>query len=691
MLASLSIRNLCASLLARFVRDQKGAITVVSAIAIPVLIGVTGLVAELGHGLLTKSENQRIADLAAYAGALAYNSTSSSTNMTAAAQRVATMNGIPSSAVSATLVTSPRDSSSQAVLVNISTSNLVLLAPVTKTTASLTIGASSYAQLGAKTDPCIIALNASGTGVTLSGGTSVTASACAVASNNTVTVPCGTRITAKIVNYNSSAAPSQPCSGITANSVSKATTTDPLAANTGVTTAVARVATVAALTSPTAPAAPSSVTGKPIDFAYNASSTQAQATAIGCTATVSGSTWTLTCPSGGTYNFSALTIGGGINLNFNTSGSALNVYNFSQSLSTSATTAFGPGTYNFAQNVTTNGTTTFGAGTYNIGGAFTAGGGATTTFGAGTFNITGGITTGGGTTTTFGAGTFNIGRSASACSGGGMYSICNTSTLTFGGPSTFNLTAGLYNSGGSTLTLGSGTTNSFNIGGSSDGNAVYAGGGSKTIFADATGSSNVFSLNGNFNVASGGGSCMTISAAAQHDIDGFFTTAGGTILGAGVYTVNGYIGLGANGGGDVTCSGSTVGMNGTGVTLVTSGASTMSSGSCSGLSFCIAAGYNNVTLTAPAAGATAALVVIGPASATAGAALTEGASNTSVSGAFYFPKGPISLSGGASIGNGTGQCLTLIGTQISLSGGTTAASTCISSAGSSSSSVSLVQ
>lgn len=174
MLASLSIRNLCASLLARFVRDQKGAITVVSAIAIPVLIGVTGLVAELGHGLLTKSENQRIADLAAYAGALAYNSTSSSTNMTAAAQRVATMNGIPSSAVSATLVTSPRDSSSQAVLVNISTSNLVLLAPVTKTTASLTIGASSYAQLGAKTDPCIIALNASGTGVTLSGGTSVT-------------------------------------------------------------------------------------------------------------------------------------------------------------------------------------------------------------------------------------------------------------------------------------------------------------------------------------------------------------------------------------------------------------------------------------------------------------------------------------------------------------------------------------
>ena len=691
MLASIGIRNMWPALLARFRKDQRGAITVVSAIAIPVLIGVTGLVAELGHGLLTKSENQRVADLAAYAGALAYNSTSSSSSMTAAAQRVAGMNGIPASSVSASLVASPRNSGSQAVLVNISTSNLVLLAPVTKTATSLTIGASSYAQLGAQTAPCIIALSGSGTGVTLTGGTSVTAAACAVASNTTVSVPCGTRLTAKIVNYNSSTAPSQPCSGITANSISKAATTDPLASNSGVTTAVARVATVSALTSPTAPTAPSSVTGKPIDFAYNASSTQTQATAIGCTATVSGNTWTLTCPAGGTYNFSALTIGGGINLNFNTSGTTSTVYNFSQSISTSATTSFGPGTYNFAQNVTTNGTTTFGAGTYNVGGSFTAGGGATTTFGAGTFNITGGITTGGGTTTTFGAGTFNIGRSTSSCSGGGMYSICNTSTLTFGGPSTFSLAGGVYNSGGSTLTLGSGTTNSFRLGASSDGNAVYAGGGSKTTFADATGSSNVFSLNGNFNVSSGGGSCMTISAAAQHDINGYFATAGGTILGAGVYTVNGYIGLGANGGGDVTCSGSTVGMNGTGVTLVTSGASTMSSGSCSGLSFCIAAGYNNVTLTAPAAGTTAQLVVVGPASATAGAALTEGASNTSVSGAFYFPKGSISLSGGASIGNGTGQCLELIGTQISLSGGTTAASTCISSASSSSSSVSLVQ
>jgi hypothetical protein len=314
------------------------------------------------------------------------------------------------------------------------------------------------------------------------------------------------------------------------------------------------------------------------------------------------------------------------------------------------------------------------------------------TFGPGTYNIAGGITTGGGTTTTFGAGTYNIGAGSSSCSGG-TYSICNTgTTLVFGGPSIFVIAGGIYNSGGSHLTLGSGSTNSYDIGASSNGNAFYAGGGSTTVFADATGSSDVFDLIGNLDVASGGGSCLTLPAAAQHDINGYFSTAGGTILGAGVYTVHGYIALGANGGGDVTCSGTDVGMDGVGVTLVVDGSSTPSSGSCSGEAFCLAAGYSNVTLTAPTTGTTASLAVIGPISSsnTAGATFAEGASNTSISGAFYMPNGAITLSGGSSIGGGVGQCLELIGSQVTLTGGTAAASSCITS-GSSTSSVILVE
>ena len=194
------------------------------------------------------------------------------------------------------------------------------------------------------------------------------------------------------------------------------------------------------------------------------------------------------------------------------------------------------------------------------------------TFGPGTFNVAGGVTSKGGTTTTFGAGTFDIGESASACNGGGKYSVCNLGTTS---PSAARAAspcrAGVYVKGGQTITFGSGSTNSFNIGSSSDGNAYYGNGGAITYFGDATGSGDVFQMVGAVNVASGGGSCLYLGAAAQHDIDGPLETAGGTDLGAGVYTVHGYISLGGNGGGDVTCWGSVVGMNGTGVTLVTDG------------------------------------------------------------------------------------------------------------------------
>jgi hypothetical protein len=250
------------------------------------------------------------------------------------------------------------------------------------------------------------------------------------------------------------------------------------------------------------------------------------------------------------------------------------------------------------------------------------------------------------------------------------------------------LSSGIYNNGGSTLTLGSGSTNSYRIGQSSSGNALYVGGGSTTSFADATGATSQFQMAGMLNVSSGGGSCMKLPAASAHDINGNFSTAGGTILGAGVYTINGYVALGNTGGGDVTCSGSTVGMSGNGVTFVISAKSMPSSGSCSGQAFCLAAGYGHVTLVAPSSGNTEDLIVIGPTSSTntAGATFAEGANNTSMSGAFYLPYGAFMLSGGASVGNGTGQCLEVIASQVSLTGGTALASSCSGLGGSSTSS-----
>lgn len=646
-------RLLCFS---TFRQDRRGSITIIAAFALPALIGASALAVEYGRALLVRTENQRTADLAAYAGALAYNATSSASAMTAAAANVAALNGVPSGQVTTLLVNSPNGGGKQAVSVTINTPVPIILAAVLGQGRSVPVSTQAFAEMSAGAPACVIALSGMGSGVTLSGGTALSVPACSVASNTAVTVPCGTSITTKAVSYFSTAAPSQPCAGIQPPSgtqsvkITRASTSDPLAGNSAVTAAYARVSTARAVAAPAAPSVPS---GTSIDFAYNQSSTQAQAAAAGCVATFSGNTWTLLCSGKTTLNFGTITLGGGISVNFNTVGSSAVTYNFSGPVTnTGAALSFGPGTFNLAQ----------------------------------------GITTGGGTTTTFGAGSFNFGVNPSGCNGASNTSICHTgTTLTFGGPSRFRLAGGLNNNGGSTLSLGSGTANSYEIGPDASGDAIRLGGGSKTTLADATGSSSVFSLAGNLNVVSGGGSCLTLPAAAQHDIKGNLATAGGTILGAGVYTVGGYVALGMNGGGDVNCNGSTVGLNGTGVTLVVAGTSLPSSGTCAGQAFCIAAGYGHVTLTAPSSGNTAMLAVVGPASSnSAGASFAQGAS-TSLSGALYFPNGPLALSGGASVGNGAGQCLQIIASQISLSGGTTAASACIGSTGSSAGSVSLVQ
>ena len=638
--------NLLKGRLGAFARDRKAAVGIIAALSLPALIAFSSLVAEYGHGLLVRTENQRVADLAAYAGALAYNSTASTDSMTSAVNQVAALNGVASTAVAASLVSSPSGDGNQAVRVNLSTTLPVYLASVVGGASTLPVSASSYAELNVNTTGCIIALAGAGAGVTLSGGTTVTAAGCSVASNNSEAVPCGTFITSKWVSYNG-AAPTQGCSGIrgpngTSASISKKLTTDPLAGLSVVTTATARVSTVNGYSGP---AAPTVTGGGDVDFAYSTASTQAQLTTDHCSGTFASNTWTVTCSGFTSYTFGRITTGGGITVNFNTGGAASTTYNFSGLIKNTGTAM---------------------------------------TFGSGTYNLAGGLITSGGTTTTFNAGTFNIAKSATACGDGVFYSICNQGTLLkFKGPSSFSLQGGIYNNGGSQMILGdTGTGNSFNIGSASSGNALWLGGGAYTKFGDATDAGSLFKVVGNFWVPSGGGSCTFLPAAAQHDIKGNFLTAGGTSLGSGVYTITGYMDVGGGAGGDVTCDGVSTGLNGSAVTIVLGGASIPASGTCSGQVFCVAAGYSNIALTAPTGAAgTAGLVVVGPASATGGALFAEGATNTSLSGAFYFPQGAISLTGGASVGGGTGQCLELIGTQVTLSGGTAAASNCVSGGG----------
>ena len=611
----------------RPMRQNRASMAVLGAAVIAMLTGLAAIGVDLGTAYLAKVAAQRGADSAAYAGALAYNASSSLTTMNAAVGNLAKLNGFAVGAAVASLVASPSGDGNSAVQVTMTTAAPLYLARIFQKKTSLSVSATSYAEVKPGASACIIALQAGGTGVTLSGGTAVTAPGCTVASDATVSVPCGTTITTKTLDYNSAAVPSQPCvgikppAGVASVSIVKVATADPLAGNAAVAGAFAHLASVASLAGPAAPVVSAGTAD--IQFGYGVP-TAAQMVPTGCTASVGGSLWTVTCPAGGTYHFKGISIAGGLSLNFAVGGSAANTYDFSGAINLGSSANFGPGTY----------------------------------------NVVGGIITGGGTSTTFSAGTYNVGKGTVSCAGS-FYSICNTGTSLIMGPGAYTVAGGIYNGGGATLSIGAGSSaNSFNIGAGSAGYAINT----NTITTLGDMASGTFQAVGK--ISTSGGSTFKLSAASVHDLNGALNLAGSATLGSGTYTVVGNFSLGAGGGGGT--------VTGTAVTIVTSG------------TFTVSAGYSSVTLTGPSNGLLQNLVVAS--NGVGGATFSEGASGNSLSGVFYFPSGPVALSGAGNVGNGAGQCLELIGTTITLTGGSALASTCSGiGAGSSGGKVVLVQ
>jgi Flp pilus assembly protein TadG len=612
-------------LLSHLCRDERGAISILGALSLTALVGCAALVLEYGYGLLQRVEIQRAADVAAYAGAVVYNSTSSSTSANSAVANVATLNGLSGDATSS-VGSSPTGNGNNAVKVDITANLTLALAKVLTNASTLPVSGESYAEISpGNAATCILALGGSGSGISLSGTGSIIADSCKVASNSTICANSGDNpsdvITTKNLSYGSGANPTSssctisPPTGTPSVRVSHATTADPLSGNTEVSGATTRLSTVSSITSPSAP-----TPGTNFTFGYSA----VTGLPAGCVDSFASSTHTVTCSGSGPFTFGTITLSGGITVNLTTSTSAA------------------------------------------------------------VFNITG-ISMGGGSTGAFGAGTYNMGTVT--CSGTSGYSICNTGTsLTFTGPTKLVLAGGIYNGGGASLAIGSGSSsNSYNIGKASDGASINVGTSKIMTFGDATGSGALFQTGGN--ITSGGGSCLTLPTIGQHDVNGNINAAGGIVMGAGIYTITGYVALGNGGGGDVSncpTSGTTTGLTALSVTLVVGGANTVSCGSITS-AFCLGSGYSTVKLTAPTStstygSSTAGLAVIGPQSSTntAAAVFTSGATNTQVSGAFYFPNGDINMSGAATLHDtvDSGACLELIGSTITASAGTATGSTC---------------
>lgn len=688
-------------ILASLLQRRDGAIAVMTALSLPFLLGLAGLSIELGHGLMTKVTNQRVADAAAFAGAQAYNATRSTGSIAPAAARVAALNGLPANAVAALLGASPRTGGAEAVQATVTTRIPLIFSRILGTAASLTVPAASTVELTPQSSGCLYALDALLPGISLSAGSLLTAVLCDISANASIAAPCGSSLQGLNISYNTTV-PAQPCGTIHVGSTGlgplvRKIVSDPLSANAGVQGIQAHGALVSAMVSPTLATAPAGGSGGiGIDFGSNTTSlplsTKAQAVLLGCTATISNKVWTLACPAGN-RTFGSLTVQSGYSLNFVPAGSTSNTYTFTGSVDTgnggvAGGITFGPGTYVFQGDLRTSGSasTTFASANVSVAGTLTTGGSGALTFGDGTITIRQGINHFGSGALTFGAGSFSVGQTPLLSPCVLLltnYSICATAgPLTVGGPSDIALTSGLYVAANVRVALGHGAANSYQLGRSTNGNGLVALAGSQTVFADATGTTSSFKANGSVTFTGGANSCLMLPAAAQHDINGNLDAGGGIVFGAGVYSVAGYVAIGNTVHASGTCNGRAVSVEGSDVTFnIASGLSSPLLGACALQSFCVAGGFSSAALKAPTTGTNANLLLVGPpALVNVAGTLFEGVGpDLKLSGVIYNPRGPLTIAG-ASGGTGgtasTTDCLMAIASRVTMTGGSLALNPC---------------
>jgi len=447
------------------------------------VIGMAALSVELAQGYQTRIAYQGAADVAALAAANAYSSSQTDAVLTATANDIARANGISTSSVSVTHVSNYSSSVSDAVKVVITRQVPLYFARVLHSSASYTVSVQAIASLAtSSTPPCIIALSSSGSGITMSGGTAMTAPKCGVFSNTSTSLSGGTSLSALGVNSSTTIALTggsslsatniiygTSLSATTGTSVSGTQTkksnsiTDPESTNTTLTSAFGNLGTY------TTPQVPSVPTGTDLTLAWYPTTMTFQ----NHTGTLSNGVWTFPA---GTYNIA----------NLNT-GSTKLVIQGSSTVTVSGTVTvgggggltIGDGPVAMVKSVSLSGGTamSLGAGRHYLG-PITVSGGSTVSIGAGDLDVNGAFSvSGGGSTVTLGAGNYAIGNDGSG----------NSITL----------------SGGSTMTMGAGT----------------------------------FSANGAITTA--GGSSITFGATANHLVNGALNLNGTATFGAGTYLVNG--------------------------------------------------------------------------------------------------------------------------------------------------------
>ncbi len=183
------------------VRDQRGGVLVVMAVLIPVLLMCVGLGIDISRWSVVKQELQRTVDLAAYAGAADFAGSNDAQGAANTAANLAEMNGatgstsrswnlstktLSDSQVTIQALKGIRDSQSTAFQVIVTQPETISFARLMGLSPAINIAATGWAETKTNMQPCLLALNSVGLGISAIGNASATLSGCTVRSNASI-------------------------------------------------------------------------------------------------------------------------------------------------------------------------------------------------------------------------------------------------------------------------------------------------------------------------------------------------------------------------------------------------------------------------------------------------------------------------------------------------------------------------
>ena len=458
------------SIFRRLFAAEGGTIMVLAAFALTAVMGMSGLAVEVGNGYSTKVRNQRVADMAALGAAQAYQANQSVAVATQVAKDIVAASGLPAS--SATVNAPVTVNGVNAITVTVTTAVPVRLAQVVMNNTSYNVTNTAAASLTNTSTPgCFTTLSSTATnGISLTGGTSMTATGCGVASNAGVSLTWGTRITAQQVVAGK--AVSDPGNGITttptANNVKQnkgTTATDTVGSDLRIVAGFQKVGTYTAVNTPN---------GSPADWNFDWNHSGAVASWW------NSSTGTYTVPANTVpYKVGSITVAGGIKVvvqdgvaiqskgGLSMKGTSMmmgavtldiggQIYVTGGGSMSIASGNVAIGNNGSGNAINVDGSLSFGDGAFSANGSITSSGGTSITFGAtASHYINGALALNG--NATFGAGAYYINGNFSNGTGGAMTGTGVTfflgGSLSAGGGASMDLVAPTSDQGGGVANL----------------------------------------------------------------------------------------------------------------------------------------------------------------------------------------------------------------------------------------------